>query len=346
MALSFKRWELDDNRSVAAIFQGCRRGIYVLEFENDERYVGQTDNIVVRYNTHRHRSTHHTPWKDITAINFLEIPEGDLDQIEFDMIQAYRTKYRLRNKTFNFGHSEPSPLDDFISVENQEHWATGQPVYELKDFTEAVKRPSGELPKLLSKRRGQEQLPDGRMVWEAIIDDLAVLIPLVIPSAVKTEGKFWSLSDYPSTAGGRFVTLNVGRLELAFYPRARFEPEFGSLDISNGMVMRLNAMIETFILPEDVPPEFSPDEELYTPFEFDGKAVTFYRMPNSYSMPVDSLEMPLGCFRKKDFEDEDILGIRQLAIHAMRAGSARVNARSYSAELTRLVYKRALELNG
>ena len=99
----FKRWDLEDPATVAAIFSGCRRGIYVLHFENGERYVGQATDVVTRYSTHRHGSRHHTPWTDIVAIEFWEVPEGDLDAPERETIERYRSQHVLRNKTFNFG---------------------------------------------------------------------------------------------------------------------------------------------------------------------------------------------------------------------------------------------------
>ncbi len=38
-ATEFKYWELAGPSTVAAIFDGCRRGIYILHFDNGERYV-------------------------------------------------------------------------------------------------------------------------------------------------------------------------------------------------------------------------------------------------------------------------------------------------------------------
>lgn len=247
----FRRWDLEDPSTVAAIFPGCRRGIYVLHFANGERYVGQATDVVARYATHRHGSRHHAAWADIVAIEFLEVPEGDLNGPERETIQRRRSQHTLRNKAFNFGHSEPSVLDLVVPLEVQQHWATGQPTYDPAPFAVAARRQPGAIPKLLTKRRGQELLPDGRRVWDAVIDELAQVVAHLIPNAVETEGRFWSISDYPETAGGRFATLNVGWLELAAFPRRRFEAEVGSLKPSNGLTWFLNA--ETGTLPDDVP---------------------------------------------------------------------------------------------
>ncbi len=336
----FKRWKLEDPSTVAAIFDGCRRGIYVLHFENGERYVGQATDVVTRYSTHRHGSRHHAGWTDIISIEFLEVPEGDLDGPEREAIQRHRSQCQLRNKTFNFGHSEPSVLDPVVPVAVQRYWATGQPEYDAAPFALAARRAPGPTPKLLTKRRGQELLPDGRPVWEAVVDELAQIVLQLIPHAVETEARFWSISDYPETAGGRFATLNVGWLELAAFPRRRWEAEVGTLAPSNGLMWFLNAEMGTFIGEAELPEGAALDEEVGILEEVDGMPVYFVRAPSSYSTPVDRIYMPLGAFGVNALSPDERLGARRLAIHAMRTGTARVNARSYSPELTRLVYER------
>lgn len=49
-SLNFKRWEIDSSSPVAPLVgTRFRRGIYILEFTNGERYVGLTENIVQRF---------------------------------------------------------------------------------------------------------------------------------------------------------------------------------------------------------------------------------------------------------------------------------------------------------
>lgn len=339
----FTHWDLVDPSTVAPIFSGCRRGIYVLHFANGDRYVGQAMDVVARYSTHRHGSRHHAPWRDIVAIEFLEVPEGDLDGPERETIRRYRSQHTLRNKTFNLGHTEPSVLDAVVPVEVQHHWATGQPTYDSAPFAIAAQRKPGPTPKLLTKRRAQELLPDGRRVWEVVVDELAQVVACMIPNAVETEERFWSISDYPETAGGRFATLNVGWLELAAFPHRRFEPEVGSLDASNGLIWFLNAEMGTFIYDNELPENVPRDEPASFVEEIDGLSVCFDREPSAYSVPVDRISMPLGAFGADALSPDERGGVRQLAIKAMRTGTARVNARSYSPELTRLVYQRIAE---
>lgn len=339
----FKRWDLVDPSTVAAIFDAGRRGIYVLHFADGDRYVGKATDVVSRYSTHRRGSGHHGPWDDVVAIEFLEIPEGDLDGPEQATITRYRSQHRLRNKDFNFGHDGPSALDPVVPVAVQKHWATGHPEYDPAPFVIAAQRMSGPTPKLLTKRRGQEVLPDGRRVWEAVIDELAQVVSQLIPNAVDTEGRFWSISDYPETAGGRFATLNVGWLELAAFPRRKQDPEVGTLDANAGLMWFLNAELGTFVVEADFSNDIPPDEAVAFVDVVDGMPVRFEREPTNYSVPVDRVVMPLGALGVDALSTEQKQGVRRLAIDAMRAGSARVNARSYSPELTRLVYSRIVE---
>lgn len=336
----FQRWDLTDASTIAPLFpEGERCGIYVLEFADGERYVGQAKNVVSRYSQHRHGSGQHEPWEDVTAIRFLPVPESDLNVVELATIREHSQQVKLRNKAHNHGHWQPTPLDEFIEPSQQRHWATGQPEYSIEDF-KGASRLKGEAPRLLTSRRGQEVQPDGRSVWETVVDELAQAVALAIPNALETEGRYWMISDYPSTARGRFATLNVGTLELMFFPRTRFTPEVGNLEASRGLLSVLNADIETFIPFSDLEGEFAEDEDVSTVGEINGHAIEMERSPKAYSVPVDRIWMPLGIFGVQALDPEQLAGVRRLAIHAMRNGSARVNSRSRNERLTRMVYKR------
>lgn len=108
---------------------------------------------------------------------------------------------------------------------------TGQAEYDFALFGPAAKPLEAGSPKLLHARkllrarRGQDVLPDGRGVWETAGDEVDQVVALVISNATETEGRFWSISDYPGTDYGRFATLNAGNLDLLWFPREHFEPE-------------------------------------------------------------------------------------------------------------------------
>jgi hypothetical protein len=277
----------------------------------------------------------------MVAFGFLSLPIGDLDRVEQGLIDQLRSQgYSLRNKVWNLEHSEPCPLDEFIPFELQKHWATGGADYDPVPFRTAARRAHGNIPRLLSKAPAQVRLGSGLLVWEAVIDELAQIISQAIPSAVELEGRFWTLSDYPSTAGGRFATLNVGPLELAYFPRNYYIPAGGEKDGPEQLLTIINAECETFVFQSDFPPEAN-NEEFFLTYLIDGETVGFERLPSSYRLTgVDRIIMPLGRFGMDSFDPEEVEGVRKLAIKVMRRASGAVNSRTHSPELTRLVYER------
>ncbi len=339
-----KKWVLEDRSSVQALFPNKRRGIYILHFDNGEQYVGKTENIVARYAQHRHGSDQHAPWEDVRALEFLHVPKGNLDPIEREWIRKRRKQANLRNKAFNFGHAEPSALDPFVPTEVQEHWATGQPRYDVAPFVEALEGDWGRGPtKLATASFGRKKLPDGRMVWQAVVDELAQVVAGVIPNAVETEGKFWSLTDAPSTSGGRFATLNVGMLQFAYFPREKQAGKMGTLEASNGLAWWLNAQEETFIPRRKAYWIFRWPRPFSRAVQIHGMPVEFARHSWGYFVPVDAVRMPLGALGVSRLQPEQLEGARRLAIHTMRSGRLGANQRSHSPALTRLVYERIVE---
>ncbi|WCZ36142.1 hypothetical protein CHEID_02905 [Corynebacterium heidelbergense] len=133
----YHHWPLSPGQSIAPLIRRDRRGIYVLEFANGELYVGQSVDVVTRFATHVHGSSHHEPWAYIIALRFRPIPEGDLGEAERSEIQRLRIAgHTLRNKVGNLGHRQPAPLDAVVSIEKQHHKATGAPSYTLNRLHE------------------------------------------------------------------------------------------------------------------------------------------------------------------------------------------------------------------
>lgn len=341
-------YQLNGIESIAAILQESRRGIYVLEFSTGERYVGQAEDVVKRFAQHRHGGSHHEPWSDITAFGFLPVIEGSLAECEYAMFCQQKSEgFILRNKTWNYDHSQPSPLDAVIPVEIQQHWSTGlfhPPDREALEV--AANRPQGPEPKLFSTRRGRELLCSGIPVHDAVVDNLARIILAVIPQPTETEGRFWNLSDYPSTAGGRFATLNVGNLELAYFPRKPWQVDFDDGSVEQVLYVVHNAIAGTFVSGREEPTAKYDDGSIEYEEDIGGHLVCYINRPNHYSLPTDGLCYPLGAFDARDILPEGLAGIRTLAIRSMRNASARLNARSHSGELSRRIYKRMLEILG
>lgn len=213
--VTFRRFCVAGLDSIAPLLpRDQRRGIYVLEFANGEQYVGQALNAVTRFAAHRHGSGHHRPWQDIVAFQFFPVPEGPLTPVEFDHIARLRGEgARLRNRVGNLGHRQPSGLDELIPVEDQEHWVLGQGSFGVCDFPPLLDGVESKLTHRLRKRNPQ--------LLTKVLADLNFSLRYLIPNASDLEGEFWTLSDFPSTSGGRFATLNLGVLEFLYFPRVQ-----------------------------------------------------------------------------------------------------------------------------
>ena len=72
------RWELSNNVAPSIYFGLDRKlcGIYTLEFEGGDRYVGQTVDLTSRLASHRRR------WTDIVAVSFIECGPDELDDLD------------------------------------------------------------------------------------------------------------------------------------------------------------------------------------------------------------------------------------------------------------------------
>lgn len=71
----FTRYMLNGLTSVSPLFNNTACGIYILEFANGDRYVGQAKDFRRRFTQHVHGSKHHEPWKDVVAVQFRHVPE-------------------------------------------------------------------------------------------------------------------------------------------------------------------------------------------------------------------------------------------------------------------------------
>lgn len=212
--LDFKRLELDSNTPIGPIFPANERcGIYVIEFDDGTKYVGQTIDIVKRFRNHTHGSKHHESWGDVVALSFAPAPPLELDILEKQMIQhQLDAGVLLRNRSGVLASEGPSPFDSVVTVTEQKHWVLGDWEPSPSDRAAFVRSAEASGPTKLKKNAPPE-------VAQAVIKDIAFALENIIPVAPETEKTYWTLSDYPSTAGGRYATLNTGILEFLVFPR-------------------------------------------------------------------------------------------------------------------------------
>ena len=321
MNLKYLRFNVSQLKSISALIPERRRGIYVLQFFNGEFYVGQAQNVVTRFAQHRHGHTnHHEAWDDIEKLWFMPVPQDlDLTRIENSEIRRFRESGKpLRNRALNLGHNQPSTLDKAIPVEEQHSWVLGDGPYDLCGIKEKLPSLGNESSKFL------KQVPDE--FRDLILADLVFALTNLVPEAIKLEGQYWTISDYPSTAGGRWATLITGTLELLFFPRRE----------ASGLSC-LNTPVGTF--------SHSRLLSLLTPWKRNTREF-FVDQINYNSTSADQVVFNSGDLKTICQKYPKILqGARTFALQAMRQSSSGRFVRWHSQALTRDIYQFALENN-
>ena len=204
--LFFTRYSMEDSAPVSALFamaeSGEMCGIYILEFEDGARYVGQTVNIIRRYADHKR--TH----GDIVAFGFAPCRRERLDAHERTAIVHEQRGHSPRN---NMLTDQPGGRGD-LEIEMAVGARLTLPWERFRRSTVS------EEPR---------QSKDGRF-WQVaerrdygrIREELARYVHETIPSPSRTGGLLWSLTAFPSTRKNkdrrRLFTLNAGSVEVLF----------------------------------------------------------------------------------------------------------------------------------
>ncbi|TDX77568.1 hypothetical protein EDF35_3084 [Rathayibacter sp. PhB151] len=202
--LSFTRYDMSEAGSAATIFtdRTLLCGIYVLEFDNGQRYVGQTRNIVSRYATHRR---HHG---DVIALNFASCRQADLDHYEVLEIRRQEASHRLRNLALT---GWPGG-EDVLGVTVEEGKSILLP-WEREKRGRIGEEGASTLPARfweLARRSDYDEMSTvlARYVAETIADPFG------------TQFALWTVSALPATkrtkTRRRLLTLSCGILETVF----------------------------------------------------------------------------------------------------------------------------------
>ncbi|MFT2711444.1 GIY-YIG nuclease family protein [Clavibacter sp. Sh2126] len=207
--LTFTRYDMTEGGSAAALFADSSEvsGIYVLEFEDEMRYVGQTREIVARYATHRR---HHG---DIVALSFAPCAVADLDEHERQEIRRQEARHGLRNLSLTGRPAGEGDLEVF--VENGESvllpWDRERRLRLSEEGEHTQQRRFWDLA-----RR-----PD----YDAMADALAMYIDECIPDPFGTQRVLWTIAALPTTSRRshrrRLFTLSCGGRETLFAHEVR-----------------------------------------------------------------------------------------------------------------------------
>lgn len=335
---SFERWTLSEPSAIAPIFaQRGRRGIYVLEYADGSMYVGKATNVLGRYRSHFHGSKHHEAWEDVVAFRFAEVPEGmDLDEPERSEIRRLKDEgIRLRNRQFVPNSVSPSPLDSVVDVVEQRHWVQGDETACHSDSASKVLRQRIRPGKF---KKWSAQKAVRRRLYDAIVDDLAIAVGCLLPAPLETDGQYWTLSDFPSTASGRFATLNTGKLEFLYFPRFTYREQFGVIDEWTEQDLDEFCGFLNIGYTDPGSNELKPDTMEHWPGALlRTHAVVNYGKGNF----VENISFPVGSLGALLKESPD-LGVeaRSFALTEMRYSSSNLFRRWHSRDFTDDVYRR------
>lgn len=121
---AFAGWAISPGTSLSTHFRPGedRCGIYVLEFADGQRYVGQSHDVVRRF------ADHARTYPDIVGAQFCAVQSSDLDAAERQLIQNQRDLgYHLRNIVLVSQSWSDSVLDAVVDRTIQISWTAGAP---------------------------------------------------------------------------------------------------------------------------------------------------------------------------------------------------------------------------
>ncbi|RIJ52283.1 GIY-YIG nuclease family protein [Clavibacter lycopersici] len=205
--LTFTRYDMMEAGSAAALFAGSTEvcGIYVLEFEDEMRYVGQTRQIVARYSAHRRRRG------DIVALSFAPCPITDLDECERREIRRQESAHSLRNLNLTGWPAGRGDLD--VTVED------GTSIFLPWERERRVRLGDGHEGGDTTMQRRFWDLA-ARPDYEEMADALARYVDECIPDPFGTQRVLWTIVASPSTSrtaeDRRLFTLSCGGRETLF----------------------------------------------------------------------------------------------------------------------------------
>ena len=197
-ALGFPAWqEVRGRLSVADLHTRRERcGIYVLGFEDGERYVGKAVDVVSRFN--QHRKTH----TDLSHLTFKQVPRARLDEVEQHYIHHLEAQgLRLRNIAHMSVVTGERDLDLVVSPGEQERWLSR----DASDLEDAAVHVQDEGLRRRYRRRFERflTLPHAQ---DALLV-LGLYLEVMVPFMRRTELSFWAVSCLPDTSAPEGSTL-------------------------------------------------------------------------------------------------------------------------------------------
>jgi hypothetical protein len=186
-----------------------RCGVYVLHLDNDTHYVGQSKNVVQRYQ--QHCKTYDT----IIALSYKRVAQKHLDQEEIHTIYELEAAgLHLLNIVHTSVTYHSSEFDLIMRPEDQRRWLD-----DLDWIDTDGPRPDSQEQRVKTDRKLATFQRFGE--YEEAVALLRLYVQQCIPAFKRTEWSHWAISCLPSTLGGRrLATVNMSTMETFFLHNA------------------------------------------------------------------------------------------------------------------------------
>ncbi|MGB5108596.1 MAG: GIY-YIG nuclease family protein [Formosimonas sp.] len=203
-------------RSISGEFSEKNRcGIYILNFENGEYYVGLAVDVVRRYAQHK------KTYSDISFVSFKETARSKLAETEKETIHALEDlDKKLRNINIVSIVIGETDLDLVVPPEQQTEWLlSSEPISEAKverfNFPELRQKYSSRFIRLQQHEH-----------YDVIAELIFLYTAYLIPFPKSTEYSFWSVSCLPSP-NQPFARFNISWQEtmVLFEDTPEFEQD-------------------------------------------------------------------------------------------------------------------------
>lgn len=186
--LGFRRAiSVDTGASIARRFgKTVRCGIYVLEFANDDWYVGQAVDVTKRFLDHRRT------YDDIVRVHFQSVPRKRLDAVEREMIAELEGNgWILRNVAMASYPRGASLLDEVLQSTALTNWRSSVD-------TSIEDGPRRDLEAHRHKYRRKYKHFSDRPKADRMERILRAYATVALPAPRTTEMDFWSVSCLPN----------------------------------------------------------------------------------------------------------------------------------------------------
>lgn len=173
-------------------------GVYCWIAENGEAYVGQA--VSARKRLLAHARSH----ADIRYAAFQAVPREALDRREAELIARVNEVFPTRNIKLALQSAASVPFDQVVSPEEREAFLRGEQLQdsegEWHEFPVLTQKQAAKFARFM-------RLPDAVSMMGA----LGRFVQAVLPKAPATEGRFWSVTLFPSP---HILRVNVGQQEV------------------------------------------------------------------------------------------------------------------------------------